>query len=159
MEQKTIAKWLKIMIAGLAVCGLAVYAAVIPECGRSITAAYPEFSGWYMPWLIFLWATALPCYAALILGWRIAGRIGLDRSFTHENARELKLIAYLTAGDAVFFFLGNIVLMFCGMNHPGVLLASLMVTFVGFAVAVAAAALSHLVKKAADLQEQSDLTI
>ena len=45
------------------------------------------------------------------------------------------------------------------MSHPGVAIASLAVVFVGVAVAVGAAALSHLVGKAALLQEQSDLTI
>ena len=45
------------------------------------------------------------------------------------------------------------------MNHPGIVLISLIVVFFGSAVAVAAAVLSHLVLKAALLQEQSDLTI
>ena len=45
------------------------------------------------------------------------------------------------------------------MNHPGVVLASFGVVFVGIALSVAFAALSHLVKKAAALQEQSDWTI
>ena len=45
------------------------------------------------------------------------------------------------------------------MSHPGVALASLLGVFAGVAVAIAAAALSHLVRKAAELQEQSDYTI
>ena len=45
------------------------------------------------------------------------------------------------------------------MSHPSVAIASLAVVFVGVAVAVGSALLSHLVKKAAALQEQSDLTI
>ena len=45
------------------------------------------------------------------------------------------------------------------MSHPGVLLFSLAVIFAGIAVAVVSAVLSHLVAKAGDLQEQSDLTI
>lgn len=45
------------------------------------------------------------------------------------------------------------------MSHPSVVLFSLVVVFGGIAVAVAAAVLSHLSKKAALLQEQSDFTI
>ena len=56
-------------------------------------------------------------------------------------------------------FLGNLILTFLNMNHPGILLISLMVIFLGISVSIAAAALSHLVLKAAVLQEQSDLTI
>ena len=45
------------------------------------------------------------------------------------------------------------------MNHPGVILYSLIVVFAGVAVSVASAALSHLVLKAALLQEESDLMV
>ncbi|MFR8207704.1 DUF2975 domain-containing protein [Hominenteromicrobium sp.] len=76
-----------------------------------------------------------------------------------KNASLLKSISILSALDAGFFFVGNIVLLLLNMSHPGVVLASFVVVFVGVAVAVASAALSHLVKKAAALQEQSDWTI
>ena len=76
-----------------------------------------------------------------------------------ENASFLKKIAYCAAGDTVYFFIGNIALWLCGMSHPGVVLASLVIDFVGIAVSVAAAGLSHLVEKAAKLQEESELTI
>ena len=65
----------------------------------------------------------------------------------------------LAAADAAFFFAGNLLLLLLDMSHPAVLLASLAVVFVGVAVAVGAAVLSHLAQKAAALQEQSDLTI
>lgn len=95
----------------------------------------------------------------LYYGWKISANIGNDQSFTDQNASLLKNISVLAALDAAFFFTGNIVLLFLNMSHPGVVLASLVIVFVGVAVSVAAAALSHLVKKAAVLQEQSDWTI
>ncbi|MBQ8082483.1 MAG: DUF2975 domain-containing protein [Clostridia bacterium] len=159
MEQKKLSKWLKGILIGTAACGLAVYLALLPDYGRSLAQAYPEFAGRFWPWLIFLWATGVPCYLALGLGWRIAGRIGEDRSFSEGNARDLSRIAWLAAGDAGAFFLGNAILLLADMSHPGVVLMSLIVVFVGVAIAVAAAALSHLVHKAAALQEQADLTI
>ncbi len=45
------------------------------------------------------------------------------------------------------------------MNHPSVIVASLIIVFVGIAVAVVFATLSHLVRKAADLQQENDLTV
>ena len=159
MEQKTLARWLKVVLVGVGLCGLVVYGAILPLYGMSILGTNPDMANRYWPWLIFLWATGVPCYAALVIGWRIAVNIGKDRSFSEDNARHLKRIALLAAGDAVFFFIGNIVLLFANMSHPGVVLGSLLVVFAGVAVSVAAAALSHLVLKAALLQEQSDLTI
>ncbi len=159
MEQRTLSRWLKAAMIGVGLCGLAVYAGILPIYAQSILDAYPEMADRYWSWLIFLWATGVPCYAALFFGWRIAVNIGMDRSFTADNARHLKRIALLAAGDTVFFFVGNIVLLLLNMSHPGVVLASLLIVLAGVAVTVAAAALSHLVLKAAMLQEQSDLTI
>lgn len=159
MEQKSLAKWLKWVIAGMALCGLVGYAAIIPSWGADLVAAYPEFSGRYWPWLILLWATGVPCFVALGIGWGIASRVGRGQSFTAENARGLGWIARLAAGDSVAVFAGNVIFLLCDMSHPGVLLLSLLVSFAGVAVAVVAAALSNLTRRAAGLQEQSDLTI
>lgn len=159
MDQKKLSNWLKVIIIGLGLCGLFVYGVIIPAYGASLVSLYPEFSGRYWPWLIFLLATGVPCYVALGLGWKTASSIGQDRTFTAGNARRLTLISRLAAGDAAFFFIGNAALMLLSMSHPGVFLGALLVVFAGVAVAAAAACLSHLVQKAAALQEQSDLTI
>lgn len=159
MKQDTLSKWLKLVLVGVGICGLMVYLFLIPSYGKSLVYQYPEFSDRYWPWLIFLWATGIPCYAALYFGWKISASIGMDQSFTLSNAKLLKRIAWLAAGDSVFFFIGNVVLLLFNMSHPGVTLFSLLVVFAGAAVTIAAAALSHLVQKAAVLQEQSDLTI
>lgn len=159
MEQKSLSKWLKLILLGMGICGLAVYFLIVPSFGDSLRSQYPEFADRYWPWLIFIWVSGVPCYAVLALGWRIAVNIGRDASFSLANARCLGSIARLAAGDAAFVFLGNVALLFLNMSHPGVVLLSLLVVFAGAAVAVAAAALSHLVRKAALLQEENDLTI
>ena len=159
MKQKALSKWLKIIILGTGICGIVFYFGVLPVIGLSIRASYPEFSNRFWPWLSFLWGSGIPCYAVLVLGWKIASGIGKDQSFTLQNARYLKWISWLAALDTVYFFVGNLVLGFLSMSHAGILLASLLVDFAGIGIAVAAAALSHLVLKAADLQQQSDLTV
>ncbi|MBR5059206.1 MAG: DUF2975 domain-containing protein [Clostridia bacterium] len=159
MEQKTLARWLKIILIGVGICGIIFYALIVPAFGRSLVADNPEMSNRFWPWLIFILLTAVPCYVALVFGWIIAVNIGKDRSFSSANALLLKRIAVLAAVDTAFFFIGNAVMVFLNMSHAGVLLASLLIVFAGIAVTVAAAALSHLVLKAARLQEESDYTI
>lgn len=159
MEQKTLSKWLKIIIIGVGICGAVVYIFIFPEYGQSLIYDYPEYSYCYWPWLIFLWITGIPCYGVLILAWKIASNIGINRSFSIQNAKLMKGISLLAAIDSGFFFIGNLVYLFLNMNHPGIVLLALIGVFFGIAVAVAAAALSHLIMKAAQLQEQSDLTI
>ena len=159
MKQSALAKWLKLILAGLGVCGILIYALVIPMLAESMAAEYPEFSSWQWPWLILIWVTSVPCYAALIFAWKIAANIGADRSFSLSNAKLLKWISILAAVDSAIFFAGNLLYLLLSMNHPSIVLFSLLVEFLGVAVSVASATLSHLVRKAADLQIQSDLTI
>ena len=159
MEQKQLAGWLKAIIIGVGICGAIVYAGVVPFAGDVLVASAPEFSGAYWPWVIFLWITAIPCYAALVCAWKIACRIGQNRSFCYENASSLRTVSVLAAADCAFFFVGNLVLLVLNWNHPSMVILSLLIICFGIAVSVAAAALSHLVRKAADMQAQSDLTI
>ena len=159
MNQQKLSSWLKVIIIIIGLCGLIVYFGILPNCGSSLQDSYPEFASWHWPWMIFLWITAIPCYAILVLAWKVAVNIGENRSFSFSNAALLQAVAWLVAGDILFFFLGNVVFFFLNMNHPGIFLISLLICFVGFSVTVAAACLSHLVRKAADLQEQSDLTV
>ena len=159
MNQKKLAGWLKAAMIIAAICLAVIYFAVLPTIGRDFADAYPEFAHCFWPWMAFIWVTAAPVYAALIFCWRIAANIGKDRSFTIENARNCKIVALLAIVDAAYFFLGNVVLTFLNMNHPGIVFASLLVCFAGAVIAIAFAALSNLVGRAAALQEQSDLTI
>lgn len=159
MNQKTLAGWLKAAIIFVGIFGIMVYAGVLPILGMDLVQQSPEFSNRFLPWLIFLCVSAIPCYAVLVLGWLVASNIGRDRSFSQDNANYLKWVAILAGADTVYFFTGNIVLLFTNMSHPGVVLGSLCIDLVGVAVVIAAAVLSHLIRKAATLQEQNDLTI
>ena len=159
MSQDTLAKWLKVIIIGLGIFGVLMYGFVIPECGNLLVAMYPEFAYCYYPWMVFIWLTGVPCYAVLVLAWKVAANIGRDYSFSMDNSRLMKWIAGMALGDVTFFFVGNVVFLFLNMNHPGIVMASMLVVFIGVAVAVAAIVLSHLIAKAAVLKEQTDLTI
>lgn len=159
MNQNSLSKWLKCIIVLIGGCGILVYGWIIPSFGRDLSEANPEFAYCYLPWLILIWVTGIPCCVALAFAWRVAANIGKGRSFSMENSRLLKRISVLAITDTAFFFAMNIVYLLLNMGHPGIVLLSLLVLAAGIAISVAAAALSHLVLKAAMLQEQSDLTV
>lgn len=159
MKQKLVLFWLKLFLIVIAICGLALYAFALPALGLKIKAHNPEFSHCFWPWLIFLLISGIPCLAVLALAGKILSAIGKNMAFTMQNAALLKAISILAAADTAFFFAGNLVFLFLNMNHPGILLMSLAVDFAGLTVAALFAVLSQLVRKAAELQEQSDLTI
>ena len=159
MKQKLFLFWLKLFLICIAVGGLALFAFALPALGLKMKAMNPEFSHCFWPWLIFLLISGLPCFAVLVLAGKLLSSIEKNMAFSFQNATLLKTISILAAADTAFFFAGNVVFLFLGMNHPGILLMSLAVDFAGLTVAALFAVLSQLVRKAAELQEQSDLTI
>ena len=159
MTQKNLARWLKGIIIGLVLLGVLVYGVLIPVFGKGIVNDALEYHSWFIPWLIFAWATAVPCFIAAVFAWKIAVNIEKDRSFSMDNSILLKRIAVLAALDSVLVFAGDVLMAFLGFSHPSVAIVLLLIVFLGIAVSVACAALSHLVKKAADLQQENDLTI
>ena len=62
MDQKTLARWLKAVIIGTGICGLVVFLWLVPFMGKGVLEGYPEFGSWYLPWLIFLEISGLPCF-------------------------------------------------------------------------------------------------
>lgn len=156
MNRLTLARRLRVILIGTALCGLLFYLLLLPYVLRQ---GFPDDARARWIYLCFLWLSAIPCYAVLILGWRIVRNIGLDRSFCEENALFFRRISTLAVLDAAYIFAGNPVLILLGMGDAMFLLLSVIIVFVGVAVAVAAAALSHLVLRAAELQGQYDLTI
>lgn len=160
MNQTNLSKWLKGVVIGAGIIGVLVYGYILPECWRMGTAEHTTLGGQtYWVRMIFLWITAVPCYLALVDAWKLFTEIGRNNSFSYVNARYLKNIATLAFLDTAYYFAGNLALFLLGKNHPAVLLGSLLIDFVGIAVGVLSAALSHLVYKAAALKEENELTI
>ncbi len=159
MKHDLFSKCIKIVIAGTALIGVVSCAYLIPELVRVFKNWYPELSYWVVPWLILIYACAVPCFGALVVSWMIAGNIGKDKSFTMDNANLFKIISIMALATSIVFGTGSIVYTFMGMNHAGLLLIQFLIVFVGLAIFVCMAAMSYLVAKAAGLQEDSDLTI
>lgn len=156
MNRHTLSRRLRIILIGIALCGLLFYLILLPWLLRR-TLPQDPLTQWVH--LIPLWVSAIPCYAVLAYGWRIVRNIAADRSFCRENAAHLRTVSTLASIDTVWILLADLLWLFLGAAEGLMLLLSVIILFIGVAVAVTAAALSHLVLRAAELQEESDLTI
>ena len=157
MTQKSLANLLKTIVILAGIVGAVLYLLVFPVIGRQLADTAGENIFW--PWMIFLWISAIPCYAVLFKCWGISTSIRQDHSFSMENSKKLRMISLLALCDSIYFFSGNVIFLLLNLSHPVVILASLIIAFIGFAISIAAAALSHLVTKAARIQSENELTI
>ena len=159
MESKTLASLMKIAVFFTAVCGLFICVFVIPSFGESIIYSNPEFSSWYWPWLIFAWLYSLPCFVVLIDVWRVSNSVKNETVFSLKTAKLVRSGVILLLCDAAFLFVGNIFFLLLNMNHPGVVLISVIIVIFETVAALFAAILSRYLTKASVLQEESDGTL
>ena len=159
MEKEKIAYRLKEMIVVAAICGFLWYMIVFPILGLCAEYEYPAMRCYYAAWLFFLWLSGVPCYVVLLQGWEIANHIKNGKAFSAETAKNLKIASGVTLGDSLFFLVGNVYYLYKSASFLIVAGISLFVVFGGILIAGAFEILSILVKKAAELQEQYNLTI
>ena len=150
---------LKITVIATGLLGAVFYFWAIPSVGKFIAEVSPGFAGAYYPWLILFWVTAIPCYTALVLLWKVIKSIDTDELFRKVNADRFTMVAKLAYTDASIFIAANILFLFLNFNHPSILIASAFVCVVGVAFGICMKALAGFFDKAADLQEENDLTI
>ena len=155
MTSKTLCYLIRFAVIATAACALFIALFIVPSWGSSIDAN-PEFSGWYLPWLVFIWIASLPCFAILVFIWKVSGAINRDEVFTLRTAKWIKTSAALLFADAGFFFIGNVAFLLFNVSHPGILLISMLGNIFVIALALLAAVLSRYITKAAELQEVSE---
>lgn len=159
MSSRALGSLMRVSVIAAAISGLFLCIYVIPSWGESIINANSEFSGWFWPWLVFAWLVALPCFAVLVLVWKVSGAVTQEAVFTVLTAKWVKIAGVLLLSDAAFLFIGNVVLLLLDMNHPGILLLSIIGDVFAVALALLTGVLSRYLTKAAVLQEESEGTL
>lgn len=159
MKQRELSILIRIVLAVGVVCTLFLAAVFVPELGKDIAEEFPNLAGAFWPCLIFFWVTAAVMIAFLCVVWLIARDIGRDKSFTLENAKRLSVCSLLALTDTLLYIIAGVVLMGLNLLHISVFMLGVLICAVGAAVTVCCAALSHLTRKAADMQSENDLTV
>jgi hypothetical protein len=164
MSSKTLGALIRIAVIFMGLCGIAICAYFLPSAagGGSIinpdSMDYEKF-GRTIPWLIFSWVAALPCFAILGLAWKVAEAVEEEAVFTVKVAKWIKAAAMLIFIDCALFFAVSAIFAVLQMSEPSIAMMSIMVTMFGVSIGIAAATLSRYVTKAARLQEEVNGTL
>lgn len=159
MKQVELARWLKGIVLITGIIGLIACTFIVPSFGNDAVLENSELDYMFYPCLIFIWLSAIPFYIALWKAWGIFNEIAKDNSFSDENAMTLKSISKLALSEGLWYFVGLAILLILKLFHFGLFFIILLIIFAAIAIAVIAAALSHLVKKASDLKQENEYTI
>ena len=150
---------MKLAALAAALIGLLAAFVFLPMLASALLEEFPAYQKWYWPGLVYCWIVLLPGFAGLWEFWKICVQIGRDDSFSQENARSLFRICLLALTMAALLAVGVAALCLLGMGLPALLIAMLGFAAACALVALLANALSQLVRRAAAIKSENDLTI
>ena len=150
---------MKLASLAAALIGLLAAFVFLPMLASALLEEFPAYQKWYWPCLIYGWVVLLPGFVGLWEFWKICVEIGRDNSFSQKNARALFRICLLALTMAALLAAGVAALCLLGMGLPALLIAMLGFAAACALVALLANALSQLVRRAAAIKSENDLTI
>jgi len=159
MSQESIAKILKVFCVFVAVVGAFFFFLYAPLLVDDLAFMYPEAAYLKWPGLVGIWLIAILCYAVLVNFWMICVRIGEDNSFCNENANGMKRMGLLSFAVAVLLTAAMVFLGCSGFLGIAYFVVYFLLMCVVCGVGVLCLALSALIRRAAQLKEENDLTI
>ena len=106
---------------------------------------------------MFVWVSAVPLLISMVKVWMIFTDIGMDRSYSFENAARLRDISRFIMADTLLYAVGSIVLIAAELLHPALFLLFMTLIFIGIIIGVTTSALSQLIYRRCD-KELKDKT-
>jgi len=159
MKSTTAVKMLKtvLLISALVILFLACWG--VPGFMGHVTYVRPSLSPWVAPMIVYGALIALPVLAAIALLWKVFGTLTNNEAFSLANARRFRQIAWLAAADLVLVLILAAFLIISGVIPAFILLCILAAVYIGVVAVIVFLVLSALVKNAAELKQDSELTI
>ena len=157
MEHRKVSTILIIAGALAAAGGAALMLGFAPAGMAQVRAGYPALAWLFWPGLLFIWLVGGLCAGALWQYFRISLRIGAGKSFCQANARDMARIARLLFDAAGLVLAASAALLLFGLGP--IWLSLLLISMAIGAMGLLAYALSRLLSRAVQLQEESDLTV
>lgn len=152
-------RMLKAACVMAAAMGVILFFGVAPAMALRFSGAHEALAWLFWPKLIYTWIVAAPCFAAAYEAWKVCVEIGRDNSFSTVNAASLERLsrwmwlaaALMGIGAAAMRLIDTALATQAFLWVFGALVAILMAVF--------ARALSCLVRDAATIKNENDLTV
>ncbi|SEO00229.1 DUF2975 domain-containing protein [Paenibacillus sp. OV219] len=151
--------FLKITVCLIGIVVLAMVCILLPIIAHEVSDDYPAHL--LYPIFIVMYCSVVPFFYALYQSLRLLGYIDKKEAFSDLSVQALKRIKYCAltisllyvAGFPFFFMLAD------KDDAPGLAVIGLVIIFASMVIAVFAAVLQKLLKKAIDIKSENDLTV
>ena len=159
MKLTTASILLKVVLVVSALVLGAVAFWFVPMYMAHVIQVRPDLAAWDYWMRGYALLVALPVWAVMVLLWRVFGSIPHNNAFSHGNAQAFQWIAWLADFDLALVGGFFIFLCIAGVT-PGFLVISFGgAIYMGIVAAIVFHVLSALVRNAAELKQDQDMTI
>jgi len=159
MKKSLCSRILQAGVIGSALAVLMLAGRFLPMYMRHITDVQPELSGWYSWGILLGWILALPVFYALVQLWRIFATLAGGEVFSEANAGRFAHIWKLAALDTGLVALLGLVLILTQTTPPFLMMTVSALLFAGVLSWAVCFALSGLMRSAAMMREENDMTV
>lgn len=159
MKTTTATLLLKIVLVLSALAILFVAGWGVPRYMGHVTYVRPDLGVWALPMDLYGAVLAVPVLIAIVLLWRVFDTLPENEAFSLPNARRFRLIGRLALGDLALVLILAVFLIISGVMPAFILMCLLGATYVGVVAAIVFHVLAALVGRAAQLEQDNELTI
>lgn len=159
MKRETLFLKVVVFLIGIPILGLCIF--WLPWISNIAAEMNPELAYLQYPFLIGLYATAIPFFFALYQILKILSYIDKNKAFSDLSVKALKYIKYCAITISILYAAGMpfLFLMAQEDDAPGIVVLGLVITFASIVIAVFAAVLQKLLKNAIEIKSENDLTV
>jgi hypothetical protein len=155
MKRETLFLKVVVFLIGIAILALCLFG--LPWIVKDAAEAY-----WMIkPVLIGMYGAAIPFFVALYQALKLLSYIDKNIAFSELSVKALKNIKYCALAISILYaaIMPFLYLVAEKDDAPGLILLGMVITFAPIVIAVFAAVLEKLLKKAIDIKTENDLTI
>lgn len=138
---------------------LVAAATLFPDLLHGTFLRNPEYQPYEAGVFIFLYATSIPFFLALLLLQRLCRYIIKGQPFTEQSIEAVRMIGICALLDGVLYLLGLGALFCIGLLHYGMIVVAAVIAVAALIIGLICTVITHLMESAMRLQEENKLTI
>jgi hypothetical protein len=158
--KSTTATWLLkavLVISTLAILFVACWG--VPRFMGHVTYVRPELWPWVLPMDAYAGLIAIPVLITIVLLWRVFDTIPRNEAFSPANAIRFQRIALLATADLVLVLALAAFLLISGVIAPFLVISLMAAVYIGVVALIVFNVLAALVRNAAEIKQDNELTI
>ncbi len=131
----------------------------VPQYMQHVVYVRPSLSVWIWPMQLYAGLLTVPVLLAITLLWRVFTTVATGEAFSMLNAIRFERIKWLAAGDLLLVLILAAFLILSGVIPAFILLCLLAAIYIGVVAVIVFHVLGALVRNAAQIKQENELTI